>query len=64
MEKKHVVNIGEERDCQLCMVAQADFDARVPSMAWAYVCQFCFEFYGCKTGVGHGVAITWPGKKD
>ena len=46
-------------DCDMCKKPAA-YDARIPNVCWAYVCEDHFKKYGCKLGVGSGQALIVP----
>jgi len=43
--------------CDMCRKEDCDviYDARIPAGGtWAHMCTDCFEWYGCRTGIGRG----------
>jgi len=46
--------------------SEAKYDARLRACAntWAYVCQFHFDFWECKLGLGHGQKLTLTTERE
>ena len=53
--KEHTqVEVSHLPLCDTCQQHEAKYDARILATGWANVCEVCFEFYGCRLGIGKG----------
>lgn len=53
MERVNVVKVATLPKCDVCSDV-ALYDAQVVGGSWGYVCQSCFDDYGCSLGLGLG----------
>ena len=53
MEQIKSVKVEVLPNCDLCS-SVALYDAQLVGGAWGYVCQPCFDEYGCALGLGLG----------
>lgn len=49
--------------CNFHPEVDAHYDAMIPGMSWAYLCNECFHRFGCTLGTGKGQKLLLEEKK-
>lgn len=58
MDKTEVVMVHRVA-CGLCYAPNAEYDAKLQSGPWAYLCKKCFKARGCSLGTGKGQRLIY-----
>lgn len=57
MENIPITKVSALPECDLCS-SVALYDAQLQGGVWGYVCQPCFDEYGCALGLGLGQRLS------